>query len=117
MHEASIADSILRLAANKMKSTPNTAAVKSVSVIVGEFRNVETESLQFAFDSLKSMYEGLSHCELELESVKPRALCSKNKHHYSPCFQNKYCCDKCGSGIGKIVCGEELEVVKICLLS
>jgi len=117
MHEASIADSILRLAANKMKATPNTASVKSVSVIVGEFRNVETDSLQFAFNSMKSMYDGLSNCQLELESIRPRALCSKNKHSYHPSYENRYCCEKCGSGIGKIVCGEELEVVKICLLS
>lgn len=118
MHEASIAESILQIASKRLQETENTERVKSVHVLVGEFRNVEPESLHFTFDSLKTFYPGLENCKLVLDLVETRAYCRGEKQHlYSPSFEKQYCCDKCGSGMGALVCGEELEIIKICLLA
>lgn len=117
MHEASIADSILKIASTRLRQTPHAEAVTEIHVLLGEFRNVEPESLQFAFDALKGMYTGLAECELFFEIVKTRAFCQKSKHQFTPEFSNQFRCDKCASGISEIICGEELEVYKICIMA
>lgn len=118
MHEASIAESILQIASKRLQQTENTDRIISVHVLLGEFRNVEPESLQFAFDSLKTFYDGLEDCKLILELVETRAYCQgPDRHMYSPTFETHYCCEKCGSGMGELICGEELEIIKISLLA
>jgi len=113
MHEATIAQSILDIAATKLEQTPEARCILAVRIKVGEFRNVDGDSLAFAFDGLKHLYRGLATCKLELEPIKALAWCNKGKHQYNPSFDLGFCCDRCGSGIGQLICGEELEVVKI----
>ena len=77
MHEATIAQSILDIVAAKLQKNCDANCVKTVAVRIGEFRNVDCDSLSFAFDSLKGLYCGLSDCELSLESIKTLAWCRK----------------------------------------
>lgn len=118
MHEATIAEAILKIACRRLKETQNAESVSSIDVLIGEFRNVETQSLQFAFDSIKGLFDGLAQCKLNLESIGARAYCQgQEAHQYAPVFEKRYCCDKCGSGMGKLICGEELQITKVCLLA
>jgi hydrogenase nickel incorporation protein HypA/HybF len=113
MHEASIADAILQSTSAKLASTPNAVLVTEVRVQIGEFCNVDPESLQFAFDNIKDLYQGTAKCRLTIETVPASAKCLSNKHFYHPEFKNAFCCQICGSGIGKMLDGEEMNIVSI----
>ena len=115
MHEASIAESILKIARKRLTETRNAESVVSVRVLVGEFRNVEADSLSFAFDNLKGLYTGCSNCKLEMELVPLLAYCQSENHKYSPRFEDAYRCKICGSGIGKLIAGDELDIVGVTL--
>lgn len=115
MHEATIAQSILSIACEKLEQTPKADAVLNIHVIIGEFRNVDIDSLQFVFDNLKDLYKGCGACKLEAELISAKALCQVNSHRYKPDFKNQFCCTECGAGIGNLTCGEELDVVNITL--
>lgn len=115
MHEATMAQSILKIVSEKLGRTRNVASATRVQVKAGEFRNVDEESLQFAFDNLKGEYAGAENCALEMEIVSARALCNDGQHEYHPEYDHAYRCKICGSGIGKLLCGEELDVVSISL--
>lgn len=111
MHEASIAQSILNILGVKFKQTPNISSALCVKVIIGEFRNVDSESLSFAFDNLKGLYDGCSGCILEVELIRARAYCSGIRHVYYPTFGNSFRCTECGAGIGQLLSGRELDIV------
>lgn len=113
MHEATIAQSILKIAAMRLVEAGRGNTALKIRVKIGQFRNVDGDSLGFAFDSLKGTYPGLKTCQLETEAIKAEAWCRNDKHRYSPCFENAFCCEQCGSGIGKIICGEELDFVEL----
>lgn len=115
MHESAIAHSILEIVSKRLSQTARTKSVRGVHVVVGEFRNVDPESLEFAFDNLRDLHDGCHDCKLTVEVTKSLALCKNNGHIYHPSYNSVFACDKCGSGIGKLLCGEELDVVKIVL--
>jgi len=115
MHEATIAQSILEIAEAKLRAIPNAGSVLSVHVIVGEFRNIDAMSLKFAFDSVKDLYNSCAECELEIETIEARAFCRGDSHLYHPHFNSGFRCEQCGEGIGKMLSGEELDVIGITL--
>lgn len=115
MHEATIAHSILEIATDKYTATPHSRGVLKVDIIVGEFRNVDLESLQFAFDNLRSFYNGCTDCQLSADLIEAKALCLTHRHRYSPQFKTGFRCPDCGGPIGKLLCGEELDVIGITL--
>jgi hydrogenase nickel insertion protein HypA len=120
MHEAAIAKNILQFVNNRIAETPYIEKATKVQVLIGELRNVDDELLKFEFDCLKTLYPGCSSCHLEIESIKAKAFCNKSKHLYHPESELKYRCTKCGGDIGNLVCGEELDVMKVtlkCLLN
>jgi len=109
MHEATIASNILDILLQRLANCPNTAAV-SITVLVGEFRNVDDESLCFAFDAIKDSIAGCCQCQLNIEKSQLLAKCSKNGHIYEPNPNGLYRCE-CGSPMGEIIKGQELDVV------
>lgn len=113
MHEATIATHILEIIARRLNQHPRTEA-RSVTVLLGQFRNVEEETLRFAFDALKQSASGCQNCELTILSSKLIAACAKNDHLYEPTADNFYRCT-CGAGMGRITQGEELDVVECTL--
>src|SRR5690349_13838482 len=111
MHEAAIANSILEIVKQRLQSVGAAAQAQSVEVLFGEFRNVDPESVSFAFDNMKSLFPGCSNCQLSINTIAAAAHCKDNNHQYRPLAENAYRCPSCGSGIGKLLQGEELDVV------
>jgi len=115
MHEATIAQSILNIAVDKLKQAPQAGSVSSIKIQVGEFRNVEIDCLQFAFDNLKISFEGCQNCQLKTELILASARCRDCADTYHPDFEEAFRCRKCNGSIGKLMSGEELDVVAVTL--
>jgi hydrogenase nickel insertion protein HypA len=113
MHEATIASNILDVIATRVAQHPHTRA-RSITVLIGAFRNVDEESLCFAFDALKEDYPGCARCQLIVESTSLLAHCVEHHHLYQPHPEQLYRCE-CGSGMGDIVRGQELDVLQCTL--
>ena len=115
MHEATIAVSILDHVMSRVNRSPEPVVAEVVSVRIGEFRNVDPESLTFAFNSLKIDFPNCESCLLELQTIEATATCRVNKHRYHASPANAYRCSQCDSGIGKLLTGEELDITAITL--
>lgn len=113
MHEATIAQSILNLLRTKFSHVFGATAVSVVQVAVGEFRNVDEGSLRFAFNGMRGLYDEVTNCALEIETIPAQAWCNGHKHKYRPDFNNAYRCTYCGDSIGELIQGEELHIVNI----
>lgn len=115
MHEASIAQSILQIAASRA-SKYEGSLVEIVKIEVGSFRNVDPESLLFAFNSMKQDVEFCEEASLEIQVKESTAICQKQAHTYKPEPIAGFRCPECGSGIDRILTGEELNVLSCTLL-
>ncbi len=113
MHEAKIASLILEKTAGKVSGYGDGSRVKVIHLAVGKFRNVDIESLQFAFDALKKEIDCLYDALLEIEEIEAVALCDKSKHSYVIELNKGAACPLCGSGVGRFESGQELEIRKI----
>lgn len=113
MHEMSIATAILRKVRERLRQLDPSVEVSEVHITVGTFRNVDPESLQFAFDFLKSGYVDCAKSRLVLEVVDARAICREKGHEFRFGPQSSYRCPVCGSQAGELVAGEELEIRRI----
>lgn len=110
MHEAAIAKSILDIADRRAAKMPG-ADITAIRVRIGSFTNVEPESLEFAFDGLKKEYAACCQSRLELDLIQAEAVCLKRKHRFSPTMALGFRCQQCGSGIGELLHGQELDVI------
>jgi Zn finger protein HypA/HybF involved in hydrogenase expression len=90
---------------------PTEASICKIQI--GEFRNVDPDSLAFAFDALKSNDPQTQNCQLEIKMISAEAICQSNHHSYHPAEANFYACTICGDGIGKLISGQELEIASI----
>ncbi|MDX2108381.1 MAG: hydrogenase maturation nickel metallochaperone HypA [Candidatus Melainabacteria bacterium] len=117
MHEAKIASLILEKASNKLSLFADANEVKSIQLAVGKFRNIDTESLNFAFDALKSENRIFERTTLIIDEIEAIAICQENGHSYRIDFTGGFACPICGGGIGKFESGQELEIRKIQLTS
>lgn len=113
MHETTIAKAILDRICDRLTGLQKTSNANAVSVRIGEFRNVDPDSLSFAFDSLKQNYQACRTCALNLELIEARALCKDARHEYRASADNAYRCPDCNSVIGAMVSGKELDITKI----
>ncbi len=115
MHEATIAQSILDIATKRFSETPEAESVSTIKIMLGEFRNIDWQSLQFAFDNLKSNYNCCKDSELQAQFIMTSAECCQCGDVYHPDIAEAFRCTKCGGGIGKLISGEELDIVSIIL--
>ncbi|HIA51538.1 MAG TPA: hydrogenase maturation nickel metallochaperone HypA [Candidatus Melainabacteria bacterium] len=113
MHESAIAKSILEIVSQRLHSIGAPATAHNVSVVFGEFRNAEPESVEFAFDNMKAFYPGAANCQLVINTISAMAQCKRAQHKYHPEASNAYRCPTCDSGIGNLLQGEELDVVNV----
>lgn len=122
MHEAAIANSIIRRAmgiveyqssALEPASYSSKPIVSKITVKVGEFRNVDPESLNFAFCALRQEHWQLRDATLEIRVIEPLAVCTISEHVYRPAPESFFSCTTCGGGIKKLLTGEELEIASI----
>ncbi|MBX9670440.1 MAG: hydrogenase maturation nickel metallochaperone HypA [Candidatus Obscuribacterales bacterium] len=136
MHEAAVAHAILRRALQTVyppssatddlvrcasRIDENEGALEKepdINVIrilidVGEFRNIDPESLEFAFTSLRKEFASTRNAKLEIRPVKALAICTIHEHEYRPTADQYFSCTSCGGGIKKLILGEELNIVSI----
>jgi hydrogenase nickel insertion protein HypA len=113
MHETTIARAIAEKVASRCEKMAPSTKASAVTVQVGTFRNVDPESLAFAFECLKNVYPALTECQLNLEIVQARAVCKDHNHEYEAKPENLFRCYICDSGIGKLIKGEELDITSI----
>ena len=110
-----MAQSILNIASKKLACTAHTDTVTAIHVIIGQFRNIDVDSLKFAFDNIRETYSGCSNCKLEAEVVRARATCRGCSRTYNPDVATSFRCPVCGNGVGQLISGEELDVIGITL--
>ncbi len=130
MHEATVALAVLKRAVqaveNRSKIDDDTIRefdskteeklslrVVKITLNVGEFRNIDSESLQFTFSALRKEFALTHHTQLEIRSIPALALCTTAYHEFHPEPDNCYSCTICGGGIGKFLNGKELDIVNI----
>lgn len=115
MHEASIAESILQIASFRAGKYEGSQ-VDIIRIELGSFRNVDPESLHFSFDSMKQDVKFCEESSLEIQIIEATAICQSQGHTYKPEAKLGFRCQECGGGIGRLLTGEELNVVG-CVLS
>ncbi len=130
MHEASVASAILKrataiaesstlsgdkklIASEQSERQESNFEIVKIEINVGEFRNIDAESLQFAFSALRKDFRHTKNTELKIVSIKALASCADMEHKYIPCPSNYFSCTVCGAGIGSLLSGEELDIVDI----
>ncbi|QQR59528.1 MAG: hydrogenase maturation nickel metallochaperone HypA [Candidatus Melainabacteria bacterium] len=113
MHEAKIASLILQKASKQIEPYAKALRVQNIELAVGKFRNVDIESLRFAFNALRSDFSLLSEAVLDITEVDAHAYCAANLHEYLIDCKNNFACPFCGSGVGRVSSGQELEIRKI----
>jgi hydrogenase nickel insertion protein HypA len=116
VHETAIADSILNKVNKRIADVDSLDAVRQIDIAVGDFRNVDAESLHFAFDALKKDFVYFENCQLVIHPIKAKAICHKLQHEYEPTLQGSFRCPQCEGGIDKIIQGQELDIIDISLL-
>ncbi len=129
MHEATIADAILKKAIAIARQEAALSgdiveresdeknyqlfSIVSITIRLGEFRNVDPESLQFVFGALRKDLEMTANASLKIERVPTMAYCRGNRHRFHPEISNYYGCSECESGIDEIIEGNELYIVLV----
>ncbi|MGB5106036.1 MAG: hydrogenase maturation nickel metallochaperone HypA [Candidatus Zixiibacteriota bacterium] len=107
MHELSIADNII----NSVKDAALLRGMKSISKIgvrIGSLSSVDPDALTFGFDVLKRE-QGMSECELLIESIATRAKCRKCGNEFKA-EDFVFVCPGCGSSQCDLLSGQELEI-------
>ena len=109
MHEVSLIQSINETVMAEMPRY-NITKVESITLKIGEMRQVIPDTLLFAFEIL-SKNTPLEGAELIIESVPTKGRCKK-------CGQESIVenwlrtCSHCGGGNIEIISGRELEIVE-----
>ena len=106
MHEATLAEGIIKIAVNAARGSGATK-ISEVGLVIGEMSGVETEALIFSFRLLakNTIAEG---AELVIERTPLIAKCGKCGGEFRPEGYNFFCpeCD----GILQIISGREMQV-------
>lgn len=121
MHEATVALAILKRATETVEKRMNrdahgeedTIHVSKIVLQIGEFRNIDSESLEFSFSALRKDFPMMETTELEIKEIKAIALCSNQNHEFHAQPVNYFSCTTCGGGIGKLLTGKELDIINI----
>jgi hydrogenase nickel incorporation protein HypA/HybF len=107
MHEAAIAYNAMEVILEKAKEN-NLVKINKVRVKVGELTGVMPDALRFAFESA-SRGTIAENAVLEIERVKPTAVCEECKITFDIDHFNKLC-PSCGKFSSSILTGYELYV-------
>ena len=109
MHEVSLIQSINEAVMAEMPKH-NITKIESITLRIGEMRQVIPDTLIFAFEIL-SKDTPLEGAKLIVENVPTRGRCKKCGHDFAvdDWFRT---CSKCGGGDIEIISGKELEIVE-----
>jgi hydrogenase nickel incorporation protein HypA/HybF len=110
MHELSIAEELVRVVRDELRSYPNMR-LKSALVRVGVLRLIEPSTLARCFEAA-TWDSPLAGAQLHVEQVNASARCRKCdleftvEHHWFECPQ-------CGETGSELVRGDELQLVSL----
>jgi hydrogenase nickel incorporation protein HypA/HybF len=108
MHELSVAENIIEIAKENLKTG---GSIKSIKVKIGKLANVVPDSLDFCFSAI-TKGTPFENAKLEIENVNIVAHC-ENCGVDSEVEGYLFQCKNCGSTEVKIVSGNELRVVEL----
>lgn len=109
MHELSIAMEVLDIV-RKEASVHGASAVTMVRLRIGDLSGVETESLSFSFDAVKSEDLMTSEASLVIERVPVSIRCESCDNVFDTAGL-LVTCPSCGGYDTRLLAGEELEIV------
>ena len=110
MHELSIATGI-QAQIEEMAAANGLIRVTSVSVAVGERRQVVGESLRMAFEAVTN--GTLSEdATLILDEVRMQARCRACAHAYAPTLRD-FRCPACGKAEAEITAGNDILITSL----
>lgn len=112
MHEASVIQAVLE-EAERQAQIHKRQAVEILRLRVGTLSGAVPEALAFAFEALKSS-TCAAKANLEIEPIPARARCLECGHnfHIEDLVMN---CPSCQSWETELLCGTELEMIKVVL--
>lgn len=107
MHEMAIAEGILDIALD-YAARNDAQQVQCISLLLGEMAGVETEALQFCFESLaRGTIAEKAELKLHMMPLLGRCTdCGKQTH----IERYNFVCPECGAGPLEILSGRELQV-------
>lgn len=111
VHELSIAWEIARIA-DESAARVGAGRVVRVEVAVGELSGVQPEALAFAWEAACAGWPRCRGALLELRPVGLRVYCRSCRAEGAP-RPHSVACARCGSLETRVVCGEELDVVRL----
>lgn len=112
MHELTIAQNIISIVEDELKSRNCHASVKKVIFSAGRMNAIIPESLKFGFDVLKKNSPFLMQSELEITEIPIKIRCN-NCGREMDISEPMFICDKCGSIDIEILSGKDMFVESI----
>lgn len=110
MHELGIAEALVEQV-EEVRSRHEGQVVISVGVLIGSWRLVVPESLEFYYAVL-TRGTGLDGSRLEIQTVEARGLCQTCGETF-PVEAPLIVCPVCGRLGGDLVRGQELQLVSV----
>ena len=110
MHEVSIANDIINIVRQNL-TDPGIVRVKSVKLDLGEFSNIQPDSLRFGFQVL-SAGTNLEGAQLDINLIPLTIKCS-SCGNVSSTESGFFYCSLCGSNDVNVLSGKELKIVEI----
>jgi len=109
MHELSIVANIIDIIETELNKN-NLTRVESISLRIGEMRQVVPDALYFGFECL-SKDTPLEGAEIKIETIPIKGKCRKCLHEFilENWLEN---CPTCGENQIEIISGKELEIAE-----
>lgn len=109
MHELSIVQNIIDIILAELPKH-NLTRVESISLRIGEMRQVVPDALFFGFECL-SKNTPLEGAEVKIEHIPIKGRCRNCQHEFilDNWLQS---CQKCGQNHVEIISGKELEIAE-----
>jgi len=111
MHEASMAQGLLEIAALNCKKS-GYGRIDSIKVLIGSASGVEPQALLFAFECMKGGTPA-ENASLAIEIAPLRGTCDNCRREFEAEGNYVLSCPLCGSGAFKITRGHEMDIVEI----
>jgi len=109
MHELSIVQNIIEIVLAELPKH-NLTKVESISLRIGEMRQVVPDALYFGFECL-SKNTPLEGAEVKIENIPIKGKCRHCQHEFI--LENWLeSCKKCGENHVEIISGKELEIAE-----
>ena len=109
MHELSIVQNIIEIILAELPKH-NLTKVESISLRIGEMRQVVPDALYFGFECL-SKNTPLEGAEVKIENIPIKGRCRQCSYEFilENWLEN---CKKCGQNHVEIISGKELEIAE-----